>query len=151
MESSRARQLNLNCACESVGDEALASFYSRAPVFVDSAHVRQMESLVAAVHRVVALPAFQAAVLADAPPIARVSTRALGVFAGFDFHVGPEGPRLIEINTNAGGAMLNAVANWRHPDCCDEANPAIRLPASRAQLEAEFIAMFRPVGRDARE
>jgi hypothetical protein len=28
---------------------------------------------------------------------------------GYDFHVGPEGPRLIEINTNAGGALLNGL------------------------------------------
>ena len=27
-----------------------------------------------------------------------------GFFMGYDFHLGPDGPRLIETNTNAGGA-----------------------------------------------
>jgi hypothetical protein len=35
-----------------------------------------------------------------------------GVFLGYDFHLGPDGPQLIEINSNAGGALLNACA------CC---------------------------------
>jgi hypothetical protein len=32
-----------------------------------------------------------------------------GVFMGYDFHVTPAGPRLIEINTNAGGALVNGL------------------------------------------
>jgi len=32
-----------------------------------------------------------------------------GVFMGYDFHVTPQGPRLIEINTNAGGALINGL------------------------------------------
>jgi hypothetical protein len=150
MRPSRAEQLNLNCACESVGAEELGAFYSRAPVFVGAAQVRQMSGLISAIHRVSALPAFQEAVLADAPSIARVQPRTLSVFAGFDFHVGAEGPKLIEINTNAGGAMLNAAADWRHPDCCRDDNPAVRIPAGRARLEADFIAMFRNEWRAAR-
>ena len=33
----------------------------------------------------------------------------IGVFMGYDFHLTPEGPRLIEVNTNAGGALLNGL------------------------------------------
>lgn len=35
--------------------------------------------------------------------------RALGVFYGYDFHLNAQGAHLIEINTNAGGAFLNAL------------------------------------------
>src|SRR5689334_1021771 len=150
MDPSPADQLNLNCACESVPGNGLAGFYSNAPVFVGAAQLRQMKELISAIQRVSALPAFEHAVLADAPAIARIQPRALGVFAGFDFHVGPEGPKLIEINTNAGGAMLNAAADWRHPDCCREGNPTVRVPASRERLAADFIAMFRNEWRIAR-
>lgn len=150
MLPSRADALNLSCACETIGADELAAFYSRTPVFISAAHVLQMRELITTIHRVVSLPAFEHAVLAGAPAIARHRPRALGVFEGFDFHVGADGPRLIEINTNAGGAMLNAVADWRHPVCCNEDNPAVRVSASRARLEADFIAMFRNEWRLAR-
>lgn len=125
-------------------------FYSRAPVFVSATHARQMADVISAIHRVVALRGFQDAVLADAPAIAKFDPGTQGVFAGFDFHVGADGPKLIEINTNAGGAMLNAAAEWRHPECCDEDNPAVRVPVSRERLEGAFVAMFRNEWRLAR-
>lgn len=36
---------------------------------------------------------------------------------GYDFHVTPEGPKLIEINTNAGGAFLNAALREAQRAC----------------------------------
>lgn len=33
----------------------------------------------------------------------------IGAFMGYDFHLGPDGPQFIEINTHAGGAFLNTV------------------------------------------
>ena len=142
--------MNRSCPCESVGAEELAAFYSNAPVFIGADHLREIRALISSVHRVVALPAFTDVVLTGAPTVARREQRALGVFTGFDFHVGADGPKLIEINTNAGGAMLNAAAEWRHPDCCDASNPAVRAPVSRAHLEAAFVAMFRNEWRLAR-
>jgi hypothetical protein len=38
---------------------------------------------------------------------------------GYDFHLSPDGPRLIEINTNAGGAFLNAALARAHHACCE--------------------------------
>jgi hypothetical protein len=62
------------------------------------------------VHEVAATPAWQATVLADAAPIARNQPqRVKGLFTGFDFHLTPAGPKLIEINTNAGGAFYGAL------------------------------------------
>ena len=51
---------------------------------------------------------YQAAVLEWAPAIARRDFGPCGVFMGYDFHLGADGPKLIEVNTNAGGALLNA-------------------------------------------
>lgn len=148
--ASRATNLNLSCTCEAPAARPRPEFYSEVPVFVDAAQARAMRAVIAAVHAVVALPAYREQVLAQAPPIARVDPRTRGVFTGFDFHVGAEGPRLIEINTNAGGAMLNAVAEWRHPDCCNGADGSARVPDSRAELEARFLGMFRDEWRLAR-
>lgn len=36
------------------------------------------------------------------------TTKAGGIFNSFDFHLSPSGPKLIEINTNAGGAFVLA-------------------------------------------
>lgn len=57
-----------------------------------------------------ALPAYREEVLARAPAIARHEPRgARSVFFGYDFHLDGDRLGLIEINTNADGAMLNAV------------------------------------------
>ena len=50
-----------------------------------------------------------AQVLASAPATAQADAGgARGVFFGYDFHLDGERLALIEINTNAGGALLNA-------------------------------------------
>lgn len=146
----RAHHLNLNCDCESTGSDELAEFHASAPVFVSAEHLRQMIELIGSIHRITTSAAYQDAVLATAPAIARLARSTAGVFAGFDFHLGDDGPRLIEINTNAGGAMLNAAAEWRHPDCCDGSNAGLRLPASRPELESAFTEMFLNEWRMAR-
>jgi hypothetical protein len=56
--------------------------------FVSAEHVQRMARLVAAVERVVALPAYRAHVLAWAPESARHRCAAPGVFLGYDFHLG---------------------------------------------------------------
>ncbi|MBF0190525.1 MAG: hypothetical protein HQL99_05170 [Magnetococcales bacterium] len=44
--------------------------------------------------------------LPDTPETARFDPGHEAVMMGYDFHLTPEGPRLIEVNTNAGGALL---------------------------------------------
>lgn len=88
--------------------EGRPHLFSPAPFCVSRAQSRSMAELVFAVETVVALPAFQAHVLRWAPAIAEVAWGPRGVFYGYDFHLGEGVPQLIEINTNAGGALLNA-------------------------------------------
>ena len=54
-------------------------------------------------------PAFQQQVDADAEDATRFAPGNFGVFMGYDFHLTPAGPRLVEVNTNAGGALLNGL------------------------------------------
>lgn len=93
--------------------------FADSPVFVPEACVRHQANIIAAIERTVALPAYRERVLSHAPPAARFAPKALGVFLGYDFHLGHGGPRLIEINTNAGGALLNAVFERAQLACCD--------------------------------
>ncbi|WP_415033488.1 hypothetical protein [Azonexus sp.] len=69
---------------------------------------KAMADIIRACENVLALPASRADALKNAPDIARLPQIARGVCMGYDFHLAPEGPQLIEINTNAGGALLNA-------------------------------------------
>jgi hypothetical protein len=84
-----------------------------------------MAAVAQAMERVVTLPGYQEAVLSWAPAIAARKPGPRGVFLGYDFHPTPGGPRLIEINTNAGGALVNAAG-----------------AASRSALEQQFLGMF---------
>ena len=74
-------------------------------VFVADSTLQKQQQLISAIEKVLALPSYQHYVLADAPNSARFIPKARGVFLGYDFH----GEQLIEINTNAGGALLNAL------------------------------------------
>jgi len=69
-----------------------------------------MDRVVAAVHALVMSPYYQSRALRLAPPLAQAPTQPdFGLFSGYDFHLTSEGPRLIEINTNAGGAFHGAL------------------------------------------
>ena len=91
---------------------------SAQPMFLSAAHAAQMQAIITAIEQVAALPAFQQTVLANAPEIARYKPGPIGIFMGYDFHLGENGPRLIEINTNAGGALLNAYLLQAQRICC---------------------------------
>lgn len=121
--------------------EARPHLFSDSVVFVSDGHLARMAEAIAAIERMVALPAYVERVLAQAPPVARHAARAAGVFLGYDFHVGADGPRLIEVNTNAGGALLNAVLLRAQRACCAEVAEA--LPWARGEeAEAAFFEMF---------
>jgi hypothetical protein len=124
--------------------------FSDAPVFVDRHHASDMRNLVEAVYRVAALPAYVASVLRSAPAIAAIDQPSLGVFNGFDFHITPDGPRLIEINTNAGGALLNAFARAQQATCCAYIPGVPDGREEAAAIESEFMEMFESEWRRSR-
>jgi hypothetical protein len=124
--------------------------FSALPVFVSREHVASMRAVIAAVESVVALPAYQAAVLGQAPSIARFVPASRGVFFGYDFHLGEAGPQLIEINTNAGGALLNAELGRAQRACCEEVRGLVTGPVDVAALEERLYGMFLEEWRLAR-
>ena len=142
--------LNRDCFCSTLDqarlqpllDDVPPNLFAELPVFVSRAQVDAMARVIAAVEEVVALPAYRDVVLARAPEVARFDPGALGVFSGYDFHLGAEGPRLIEINTNAGGALLNAVLGRAQRACCPEMEAMARGPIPVEELEQAFFDMF---------
>jgi hypothetical protein len=162
-----AELLNRGCVCVSVDHpslkraledtagrvshaELLATrphLFSDSMVFVSQAHLLRMAQVVSVVERVVALPAYRQTVLAYAPAVARYTPCAAGVFLGYDFHLGAAGPQLIEINSNAGGALLNACLLRAQRACC---TPVARMMPAGSPLEEVFVAMFREEWRRCR-
>ena len=160
-----ADALNRQCFCLSLDRHALAQaldselgqpglselvrkrcpyLFAAQPVFVAATQVRRMAQVVAAVESVVALPAYREQVLATAPQIARLSAGgALGAFFGYDFHLNQGELGLIEINTNAGGAMLNAVLARAHRACCGALAAMVPTPAGAIAFEERIVGMFR--------
>ena len=60
---------------------------------------------------------------------------------GFDFHLSEVGPKIIEINTNAGGGFINTALLSAQTACCNAADAL--APLLQELLEAKFIAMFK--------
>jgi hypothetical protein len=89
---------------------------------------------------------YQAEVDAGADPLVRFEPGNHGVFMAYDFHLTAEGPRLIEINTNAGGAILNGLHTAA---LCDPVKLACMctdlLPVEtiQARIVRQFISEFR--------
>jgi hypothetical protein len=118
--------------------------FSARPVFVDRRSLRRMAEVIRAVESVVALPAYRARVLSKAPSSARLSpSGARSVFFGYDFHLAGDELGLIEINTNAGGAMLNAVLARAQRACCPAIEGMVPGAASARAFEASLVQMFR--------
>ena len=157
--------LNSACFCFSLDGDALARaldselgqpglaamvrqrcpfLFAAVPVFVAAVQLRRMAQVMQAVESVVALPAYREQVLASAPAIARLGTSgSLGVFFGYDFHLNQGRLGLIEVNTNAGGAMLNALLARAQRACCPAVHAMVPTLASVTAFEQRIVDMFR--------
>ena len=171
-ECSRlAQTLNRDCQCVSVDrdrlrralaqgeagadmvrliEEERPHLFAETTVFLGQACVERMAAVVAAVERVAAQLAWAERVLAWAPAAARHETAAAGVFMGYDFHLGQSGPQLIEVNTNAGGGLLNAALAQAQFACCEEVAAILPGVHPAPTLEQDFVDMFREEWRAER-
>ena len=115
--------------------------FSSTPAFVSEQNLGNMLATVEAIERVSHMAAYREAVLSNAPEIVRRDFGPRGVFMGYDFHLTVDGPKLIEINTNAGGAFLNSALLNAQRACCKAANDLFVLPA-RGSFETAVTEMF---------
>lgn len=155
-----AARLNRDCACITLDRKSLARAldreagdagfsdrllaaqphaFSHVPVFLSGDQLAKMEEVVAAIETVSRLAQYQAAVLAWAPEIARRDFGPAGAMMGYDFHLTANGTSLIEINTNAGGAFLNAALARAQVACCGD---AIEFPDAEGSFEDATLTMF---------
>lgn len=152
-----AEQLNQECFCQTLDrdrlknilsedrlqDELLANYpqlFSNIATFISRAQYESIKTSIDAIERLISLPAYQKETLKNAPATAQSDKGPAGVFMGYDFHLSPAGPKLIEINTNAGGAFLNALLISAQIACC----PPMQTPflLEKENLYRQFVDMF---------
>lgn len=160
---SLAEILNRGCACRSLDPQRLRReldaepslsglydtiaasrphLFSRTAVFISSDQYRRIADVIRAVEQVIALPAYRTQALARAPSIAARDPGPRGVFMGYDFHLDASGPQLIEVNTNAGGALLNAALARAQQACCRGVEALQRPAPDPALVEQTVHDMF---------
>lgn len=171
MPEELAEILNRDCYCIAVNEEALhnslnthlrdsglpeqlldsnSHLFANSPVFLQREHLRKMEQLIRAVESVTRNTAYRDTVLAAAPASARQDFGPRGVFFGYDFHLGADGPQLIEINTNAGGVLLSLYLASAQQACCEEVTAFFGERTNFAGAENELFAMFEKEWRSQR-
>lgn len=121
--------------------KARPNLFSNTPVFLSQASMDAMLRIVQAIEAATRLPGYREAVLSWAPHIARHDHGVLGAFMGYDFHLSADGPKLIEVNTNAGGAFLNAFMVRAHAACCSEIDVS-SAKAMADDFESAVLRMF---------
>ncbi|MBY0511298.1 MAG: hypothetical protein K2P94_14240 [Rhodospirillaceae bacterium] len=157
-----AQDMNGGCFCVTVDREALfralgsetgdpafwiavaethPHLFSNVSVFVASDELSRMLAIVAAIEQVAKLPEYRGAVLSWSPSIAACDPGPLGAMMGYDFHLEDDGPKLIEVNTNAGGAFLNMYLASAQAACCAEARRTPSIATTRS-LGPAFVEMF---------
>jgi hypothetical protein len=104
------------------------------PVELPRRALLQMMRLVRILVRLSASPAYRSLIAQEAPQTALFDPGHDAVMMGYDFHLQGDAPRLIEVNTNAGGALLAYLAHFPSAAAARE-----RLPE---RLRIQFLRSF---------
>lgn len=136
-----ADYLNEHCHCSTLDKSKIehAHFFSQHPHFLSLNDLHQMQAFIEAHERLlgVGLPALS-------PAEGNLPLKAVerGIFNSYDFHISDNGPQLIEINTNAAGALLGLHAEKEMMQCC-EGLPGYLSHPGFAFDSGKIVEMFR--------
>lgn len=143
-EAALRRALEMDMGSRGISSalvETHPHLFAALPVYVSIHQVEQMARVIEAVEKVVATSVFHSAVLAWAPSVAHFDSGVRGGLLGFDFHLTHAGPQLIEINTNPGGGLLNAVLGGAQQACAG-AMSLTTAPMDAAIAEESLFQVF---------
>jgi hypothetical protein len=144
-------RLNLHCLCKTLDNQELINqlskeldystmistrphLFSATAIYISHSELENIQHLIETIEEVIHSKSFKEQVLNG-----QNLTQSKGVFMGYDFHLTKDGPKLIEINTNAGGAYLNLILARAQVACCD----GVRVPLELDHLEESFVNMFK--------
>ncbi len=146
---SYAEILNRECRCKTLCEETLEkklagirelrpNLFSETTTYLDLADYHQISTFITILEKVFLTEKYRTRVSGtDTKPVTS------GVLMGYDFHLTDEGPRLIEINTNAGGIYLNLILAQSQVNCCGEMNLFFDEKKNLSSLEHTLVEMFR--------
>ncbi len=102
---------NLPCFNQKIIElkQTFPTLFANTTVFIKPNTFDKICNIIETIEFVIKTPLYQQRVLQNAPEITCLNSQTIGVFMGYDFHIDEnDNPQLIEINTNAGGGLLNA-------------------------------------------
>lgn len=126
-----------------VHPETFDALFSSVTVFIESQTVSLLEQIISLIERALAQDYFRKEVQAYSPPISYHDFGPRGAFCAYDFHIQDGQPKLIEINTNAGGLLLNHSLSQAQTECCGTL-------WTNEELEAEILSMIRAEWKNQR-
>jgi len=96
---------------------------SETPIPVSHNHFSRMYRFVCVMWQLKQHPEYLAGLQSELPETAGIEPEIPSVLMGYDFHLTPDGPKLIEINNNAGGLYIDdgrwlpqpALPEWHEP------------------------------------
>ncbi|MEI1280276.1 circularly permuted ATPgrasp domain protein [Leptospira venezuelensis] len=159
METTLAEILNEKCSCSTLNKEYLEEeihkfpvseiktkgiehFYSETPSFIDEKDKEAIQEILYSIRKALKLPNVREKILNNYNGENRTRNITGGVFLSLDFHQTKEGPKLIEVNTNAGGAYLQLKLLEAQIRCCKAVDIAMPNAKALLDLEEKFYSIF---------
>lgn len=131
------QELNEKCFCDGANTKSLFTrFSSHSPVFISQKIEDNIKEAISVVEKVIQSESFKK--LLTTRSNLNLSSSSGGILSCYDFHLDGDIPKLIEINTNAGGFFLNYELLKSSTICCSHTREQ-----SMENLEEEIISMFK--------
>ncbi len=109
--------------------------FSRIIVNLSRRELRAMLQLAHCLYRLSQNPDYRQLVFPALPETARVDPGHGSLMMGYDFHLSEDGPRLIEVNTNAGGGYIS----WLSEKAAVASSPGINFARFEERLHRSFL------------
>lgn len=131
------KELNEKCFC---GDEntksPFARFSSHSPVFISQKVEASIKEAISVIEKVIQSDFFKKSLITSTS--FNLKNSSGGILSCYDFHLDGDVPKLIEINTNAGGFFLNYELLKSSTICCSHTKGQ-----NIEKVEENIISMFK--------
>lgn len=142
MHNTQAEFQDFNTGCFCVTRQNVStpydSFFAKTQVFLSYDVVSRIKQSIEVLEKTIKSEAFKQFVFKDDYEEMRGKNTDGGVLMSYDFHIDGSSPKLIEINTNAGGAFLNYELLKVARGCC-----ALVTTQDITTFEKNIVSMFK--------